>query len=349
MPADVAALPGLDLPAVTTWLGTQRPGLLAGPLQAELVAGGRSNLTYLLDDGSRRFVLRRPPLGHVLATAHDMSREHRMISALAGTAVPVPEPIALCEDAEVNGAPFYLMAYVPGRVLRRAEDLADLDDAARDRVARAMMTTLADLHAVAPATVGLADFGKVDGFMARQVRRWSAQLENSRSRDLPGIERLRDALAGSVPAPASGPGGGIVHGDYRLDNLIVAGPGEADALTIRAVLDWEMATIGEPLSDVGLLLAYWDGLGSRPNAVAGSLGPRAGLPAGDVLVGWYADRTGTDLSSLPWYVAFGFFKIAVILEGIHYRYTRGQTVGAGFDQIGTLVPDLVTQGLTALA
>jgi len=356
MPADVAALPGLDLPAVTCWLHAERPGLLAGPLTAELVAGGRSNLTYVLDDGTRRFVLRRPPLGHVLATAHDMSREHRMISALTGTAVPVPEPLALCEDDAVNGAPFYVMSHVDGRVLRNGDDLADLDGAARETLARGMMTVLADLHAVDPAAVGLAGFGRPEGFMARQVRRWSAQLENSRSRDLPGIERLRDALAGSVPAPSRGPGGeasgeasgGIVHGDYRLDNLIVAGPGEPDALAVRAVLDWEMATIGEPLSDVGLLLAYWDGLGSRPNAVTSSLGPQAGFPVGDVLVGWYAGHTGADLSTLPWYVAFGFFKIAVILEGIHYRFTKGQTVGAGFDQIGSLVPDLVDLGLAAL-
>jgi aminoglycoside phosphotransferase (APT) family kinase protein len=350
MSADVAALPGLDLSAVTSWLQAQRPGLLAGPLTADLVAGGRSNLTYVLDDGTRRFVLRRPPLGHVLATAHDMAREHRMISALAGTAVPVPQPLALCQDDTVNGAPFYVMSHVEGRVLRNGGDLTDLDVPARERLARGMMTVLADLHAVDPAAVGLADFGRPEGFMARQVRRWSAQLENSRSRDLPGIERLRDALAGSVPAPSRGRGAaaGIVHGDYRLDNLIVAGPNEPDALAVRAVLDWEMATIGEPLADVGLLLAYWDGLGSRPNAVTSSLGPQAGFPAGDVLVGWYAEHTGADLSTLPWYVAFGFFKIAVILEGIHFRFTRGQTIGAGFDQIGALVPDLVGLGLTAL-
>ena len=335
MPADVAALPGLDLPAVTSWVQAERPGLLAGPLTAQLVAGGRSNLTYVLDDGSRRFVLRRPPLGHVLATAHDMAREHRMISALEGTAVPVPRALALCEDDAVTGAPFYLMSHVEGRVLRTGSDLADLDTAARETLARGMMTVLADLHSVVPATVGLEGFGRPDGFMARQVRRWSAQLENSRSRELPGIERLADALAGSVPAPSGAPGpvhGGIVHGDYRLDNLIVAGPTERDALAVRAVLDWEMATVGEPLSDVGLLLAYWDGLGSRPNAVTSSLGPQAGFPTGEVLVGWYAERTGVDLSTLPWYVAFGF-KIAVILEGIHFRFTQGQ------DGRGRLRPD----------
>jgi aminoglycoside phosphotransferase (APT) family kinase protein len=349
MPADDAELPGLDLPAVTAWLRRERPALLAGTPTARLVAGGRSNLTFLLDDGARRLVLRRPPLGHVLATAHDMAREYRMISALAGTAVPVPEAIALCQDDDVNGAPFYVMAHVEGRVLRRHADLADLDAAAREQLARAMMSTLADLHAVDPASVGLADAGRPEGFMARQVRRWSTQLEQSRSRDLPGVERLRDTLAATVPPPTAGPGGGIVHGDYRLDNLIVAGPGEPDALAVRAVLDWEMATIGEPLADVGLLLAYWDGLGSRDNIVSSSLGPAAGFPPGSRLVEWYAERTRTDLAHLPWYVGFGFFKIAVILEGIHYRFTLGQTVGAGFDQIGALVPDLVELGLSAVA
>jgi aminoglycoside phosphotransferase (APT) family kinase protein len=348
MSVEEADLPGLDLGAVTGWLEARRPGLLAGPPTAGLIAGGRSNLTYLLDDGRRRLVLRRPPLGHVLATAHDMCREYRMISALDGTAVPVPEAIALCEDVAVNGAPFYVMAYVDGRVLRRGSDLEDLDAATRAKLAHAMMDVLAELHDLDPVVVGLDGFGRPEGFMARQVRRWSAQLEGSRSRELPGIEHLRDALAASVPAPTTGPGGGLVHGDYRLDNLIVAGPDAPDALAVRAVLDWEMATVGEPLSDVGLLLAYWDGLGSRPNVVTGSLGPFAGFPGGDVLVGWYAQRRDTDLRTLPWYIAFGFLKIAVILEGIHYRYTRGQTVGPGFDRIGELVPDLVDLGLAAL-
>ena len=346
---DADVLPGLDLDAVMAWLAAHRPGLLAGRPTAVLVAGGRSNLTYRLDDGIHRYVLRRPPLGHVLATAHDMAREHRMISALAPTAVPVPRALALCEDAAVTGAPFYLMTYVDGRILRTRSDTADLDDDTRRRLARAMIDVLADLHAVDPTAVGLGAEGRPEGFMARQVRRWSAQLDQSRSRDLPGIDALRDGLAASVPAPSTGPGGGIVHGDYRLDNLVVAAPDEPDALAVRAVLDWEMATVGEPLADVGLLLAYWDGLGSRANPVAGSLGPAAGFPPGDVLARWYGERTGTDLAALPWYVAFGYFKIAVILEGIHYRFTLGRTVGEGFDRIGALVPELVGLGRSALA
>jgi aminoglycoside phosphotransferase (APT) family kinase protein len=342
------SVPGLDVGAVTAWLERERPGLLAGAPDVRLIAGGRSNLTYALDDGRRRLVLRRPPLGHVLATAHDMAREHRMISALAGTAVPVPEPLALCEDATVTGAPFYVMSFVDGRVLRSRADVADLDPPARDRLARRMIDVLGDLHAVDPRAVGLAGAGRPEGFVERQVRRWSRQLEQSRSRELPGIEELRDALAATVPPPSPRPGGAVVHGDYRLDNLVVAGPGEDDALAVRAVLDWEMATVGEPFTDVGLLVAYWDGLGSQANVIAGSLGPGAGFPPGEQLVRWYAERTGADLEVLPWYVALGFFKIAVILEGIHYRFVQGGTVGAGFDRIGDLVPGLVDLGRAAL-
>ncbi|HEY6796444.1 MAG TPA: phosphotransferase family protein [Kineosporiaceae bacterium] len=343
------ALPGLDLPAVIAWLDATRPGTLRDQVTAQLISGGRSNLTYLLDDGIRRLVLRRPPLGHVLATAHDMGREHRMISALAPTPVPVPVPVALCQDDRVTGAPFYLMSHVDGRVLRQDGDLADLDGAARDRLAQAMIDVLADLHTLDPASVGLAGFGRPEGFMARQVRRWSAQLDASRRRDLPGIDTLRDDLAATVPPPSAGPAGGIVHGDYRLDNLVVAGPADLDADTVRAVLDWEMATVGEPLADLGLLIAYWDGLGGRDDGVVASLGPAAGFPPGETLLRWYGDRTGADLTPLPWYTAFGFFKIAVILEGIHYRFTLGQTVGAGFDRIGALVPELVDLGRSTLA
>ncbi len=348
-------LPGLDLPAVTTWIHAAVPGLLAGPPRATLIAGGRSNLTYLLDDGRRRLVLRRPPLGHVLATAHDMSREHRVISALAGSAVPVPEPLAECRDVAVTGAPFYLMSFVDGVILRDRGDLTGWDDGARHHVARVMMDVLARLHAVDVDAAGLAGFGRAEGFMARQVRRWSAQLEASRSRDLPGIEALRDALAASVPQPAAGRGRSVVHGDFRLDNLVVAPPGAPDALAVRAVLDWEMATVGDPLADLGLLLAYWDGLGRIDNPVVNAVGPKAGFPDGATLAAWYATASatdggqGVDLGPLPWYVSFGYFKIAVILEGIHFRFAQGQTVGAGFDRIGEVVPTLVDHGRVSLA
>ena len=338
--------PGLDVLAVTAWLDGRRPGLLAGPPRASLVPGGRSNLTYLLDDGHRRFVLRRPPLGHVLATAHDMGREYRVLSALHGTEVPVPEPLASCTDAGVTGAPFYVMEFVDGIVVRRRDDAAALPADGRRMLVDASMDVLADLHGVDPTAVGLADFGRPEGFMPRQVHRWARQLEASRSRDLPGVDELRAGLEASVPPDGDGT---IVHGDYRLDNLVVAGPGEPDAYAVRAVLDWEMAALGDPLADLGLLVAYWDGLGASDDPVVAPLGPGAGLPPGSELVARYAARSGRDVSTLPWFVAFGFFKIVAILEGIHYRFVHGQTVGDGFDRIGDIVPALVRDGLAALA
>lgn len=332
--------PGLDLVRLGDYLARERPGLVAGPLTGELIVGGRSNLTYRISDGRQDWVVRRPPLGHVLATAHDVAREYRVISALAPTPVPVPGTVLLCPDPEVLGAPFYLMEMVEGTVYRTAAQTAAVPPADRWHLSRHLVDTLADLHAVDPVAVGLGDFGRPDGFLARQVRRWRTQLDGSRSRDLPGIDRLADALAGTVPG--SGPPA-IVHGDYRLDNVLVRGT------RIAAVLDWEMSTLGDPLADVGLLLIYWDRLASVDNPVVDGVGPRYGFPDGDTLTGWYAARTGADLTALDWYVALAAFKLAVILEGIHYRHSLGKTVGEGFDQIGTMVPPLVEQGLAALA
>ncbi|MFB9238016.1 phosphotransferase family protein [Plantactinospora siamensis] len=336
---------GLDLARLAGHLREHRPDLLAGPLRAELIAGGRSNLTYLVSAGDREFVLRRPPLGHVLATAHDMAREHRVISCLAGTAVPVPEALLLCADPAVLGAPFYLMSRVPGTVFRTRRQTDRLTDGQRRELAMTMMDTLAALHRVPPEAVGLADFGRPEGFLARQVRRWGGQLDRSRSRPLPGIDELRDRLAATVPAERPGR---IVHGDYRLDNLLA----DAEPVAVRAVLDWEMATLGDPLTDLGLLLTYWDVLGDSDlaagNAVADGLGPRAGFPTGAELIDRYADRAGADVGPLDWHVALGCFKLAVICEGIHYRHTLGQTLGEGFDRIGQLVPPLVERGLARI-
>ena len=340
-------LPGLDLAALTRWLDDELPGARVGELRAELVAGGRSNLTYRVDDDVSSWVLRRPPLGHVLATAHDMTREHRVLNALTNTVVPVPTPIALCDTPEASplGAPFYLMERVEGVVLRSATDLEQVPRSARHALGLRMIDVLADLHAVDPADVGLSDFGRPDGFLARQVRRWGAQLDGSRSRDLPGIDELREGLAASVPASRRS---AVVHGDYRLDNLVVT-PG---SWQVAAVLDWEMSTLADPLADLGLLLAYTEGLADPANPVAQPVDESVGFPAPGEYVRRYADRGGLDeedLAGLPWCTALGFFKIAVILEGIHYRYVRGQTVGAGFDRIGSLVPGLVERGRAALA
>ncbi|MET7706269.1 phosphotransferase family protein [Micromonospora sp. NPDC005413] len=336
---------GLTLDRLADYLSQHQPELAVGPLRASLIAGGKSNLTYLLHLGDREVVLRRPPLGHVLATAHDMAREFRVISALASTEVPVPGALLLCTDPEVIGAPFYLMERMPGEVFRTRAQTDPLGDERRRALAMAMMDTLAALHSVEPSTVGLSDFGRPEGYLARQVRRWAGQLDRSRSRPLPGIDELRDLLAATTPEGANA--GRIVHGDYRLDNLLAS----ADPVAVHAVLDWEMATLGDPLADLGLLLTYWDVLGGSDtadgNPVADGLGPRAGFPTGTELIDRYAGRSDVDVGPLHWHVALGCFKLAVICEGIHYRHTLGQTLGEGFDRIGEMVAPLVAHGLTA--
>ncbi|CAM5345729.1 acyl-CoA dehydrogenase [Streptomyces xanthochromogenes] len=331
--------PGLDPEQLRAHLDRVRPGLVAGPLKARLIEGGRSNLTYVVTDGTGQWVVRRPPLGHVLATAHDMKREHRVISALHPTAVPVPEPVLLCEDESVLGSPFYVMEYVAGTPYRTAEQLAPLG-AERTRAAvLALVDTLVELHAVDPEAVGLGDFGRPDGFLDRQLRRWGKQLDASRNRDLAGIDELHAALGRALPVS---PAPTVVHGDYRLDNVLI---GDDDR--IKAVLDWEMSTLGDPLTDLGLLVMYSAKLEVADSPVSTTAGA-AGHPSTAELIERYAAGSGRDTSAISWYTAFAWFKLAVILEGIHYRYTLGQTVGAGFDRIGELVPVFIEHGLTTL-
>ncbi|MFD7132496.1 phosphotransferase family protein [Streptomyces sp. NPDC059894] len=331
--------PGLDLDRLRTLLDRERPGLVHGPLGGRLIEGGRSNLTYAVSDGEAKWVVRRPPLGHVLATAHDMRREHRVISALHPTSVPVPAPVLLCEDEEVLGAPFYVMEFVEGTPYRTAEQLAPLGTERTRGAVLSLVDTLVELHAVDPAEVGLGDFGRPEGFLDRQLRRWGKQLDASRNRDLAGIDELHAALGRDLP---SSPAPAVVHGDYRLDNVLI---GEDD--TIRAILDWEMSTLGDPLTDLGLLVMYCMPLGT-PDSPVSTTAEAPGHPDPAELIERYAARSGRDVSAVSWYTAFAWFKLAVILEGIHYRYTLGQTVGRGFDRIGDLVPVFIDHGLTTL-
>ncbi|MFJ7268480.1 phosphotransferase family protein [Streptomyces sp. NPDC099050] len=334
---------GLDLERLRGHLDRALPGLAAGPLTGRLIEGGRSNLTYEVGDGSSRWVVRRPPLGHVLATAHDMRREHRVIAALHGTAVPVPEPLLLCEDEAVLGAPFYVMEYVDGVPFRTAGQLAALGPERTRHVVLDLVDTLVDLHAVDPEAVGLADFGRPEGFLDRQLRRWGKQLAASRGRELAGIDELHGALGRALPLS---PAPTVVHGDFRLDNVLVAGSASGTD-EIRAVLDWEMSTLGDPLTDLGLLVMYSSDLGLTDSPVS-TTSAAPGHPAPAELIERYAARSGRDASQVAWYTAFAWFKLAVILEGIHYRFTLGQTVGAGFDRIGELVPVFIEHGLTTL-
>lgn len=333
-------VPGLDLDRFGHWLRATLPGV-GTDLGATLIAGGKSNLTYTVTDGASSWIVRRPPLGHVLATAHDMAREYRVMAALAPTSVPVPAMYGLCEDTDVLGAPFYVMERVEGTPYRDAAALAELGPERTQRISAALVDTLADLHAVDPAAVGLADFGRPEGFLERQVRRWKQQLDASHTRDLPLATELHARLAADVPVESAA---GIVHGDYRLDNVLVD-----DSDRLAAVIDWEMATLGDPLTDLALMVVYGR-LAALPNgkvAVAdASLAP--GFLAEDEIIARYTARSDRDMSRFGFYLGLAAFKLAAILEGIHFRYLRGQTVGEGFDVIGSAIEPLLETGLTAL-
>ncbi|WP_350348962.1 phosphotransferase family protein [Agromyces sp. G08B096] len=342
--------PGLHPAGLTNWLAARHPSLARGPLEARLIAGGRSNLTYAVDGATRPLVLRRPPLGHVLRSAHDMFREHRVISALAATDVPVPDAIDVVDDtadALVTGTPFFLMERVTGRVLGDRAQNREFTAGGLRALSLELATVLADLHAIDPEPVGLADFGRGDGYLARQVATWRRQLDASRSRELPALDELGARLADGMPETSRTT---IVHGDYRLDNALVDGAG--DTPRISAILDWEMATLGDPLVDLGLLGLYWS-IGDLPGDAGAIAHSSVDLDAGyaefDELVDAYAARAGIGVPDLSWYRAFAAYKLAVILEGIHFRFRSGETVGEGFDRIGGLVEPLAAEGLARAA
>lgn len=331
-------LPGLDLGRLAGWL----PGVLpeAGTdLTAELIAGGKSNLTYTVSDGTTSWILRRPPLGHVLATAHDMGREYRVMSALQGTGVPVPRTYAFCDDTDVLDAPFYLMERVAGTPYRRAAELEALGSERTRAISTQLVDALAALHAIDPAAVGLADFGRPEGFLGRQVALWRKQLAASYTRDLPAADELHALLAADVPAESAA---GIVHGDFRLDNVLVDGGDRA-----TAVLDWEMATLGDPLTDLALMLTYHR-LGASVGEAVTDAALAPGFLSEDEIVARYAAGSERDLSRFGWYLGLAAFKLAAILEGIHYRHLAGQTVGEGFADIGEAIHPLLDAGLTAI-
>jgi aminoglycoside phosphotransferase (APT) family kinase protein len=312
-----------------------------------LFSGGKSNLTYRVACDAGEVVLRRPPLGHVLPTAHDMAREYRVQSALQGTRVPVPRTLYLADSGSVLGVSFYVMERVVGHVCRDRLPPGYGDTAAeRAEIGQALVETLAHLHATDPAAVGLADFGRGTGFMERQLRRWSRQWESSKSADLPALETLRDELARTVPPQ---PAVAIVHGDYRLDNTILhpTRPGR-----IVAVLDWEMSTLGDPLADLGTLLAYWSEPGDDGVVAAARTIPpvtaAAGFPARGEIVRRYAEITGFDVTNVTWYRAFAYFKLAVIGQGIATRAAGGAMLGSGFEGAQAIVEPMVRAGQHAL-
>ena len=306
---------GIDEARVEQWLNTHIEGV-TGPYTYHLIAGGRSNITFrVVDAQGKNMVLRRPPLGHVLATAHDMAREHRIISAVGKTNVPVPRTLGLCTDVEVNGAPFYVMDFVPGVVLDSPERGEQLPVHLRTHASENLIDVLADLHAVDIDEVGLGDLAKREGYVERQVKRWSTQWAQSKTRELPAIEEVATRLAANIPTQQAV---AIAHGDYRFGNCLT----NVENGTIAAVLDWELCTLGDPLADLGYVGIYWTDPGhplTRTNDPSGL----EGFCTFDHLVERYAQRTSYDVSSIGYYKAFASFRLAVIAEGVYARYLHG--------------------------
>jgi aminoglycoside phosphotransferase (APT) family kinase protein len=308
---------GIDRGRVEAWFTDCVAGVTL-PLTFERISGGRSNLTFTVTDAAgRRWALRRPPLGKGLASAHDMGREHRVISALAPTDVPVAPIAGMCEDESVNGAPFFVMEFVDGPILRTRQDAIDaFDESERRAIGDRVPETLVKIHQVDPDAVGLGELGKKQDYVARQLHRWQGQWENSKTRDVPLIDDVHDRLAARIPdqGPAT-----IVHGDYRLDNMILSPGGE-----IAAVVDWELCTLGDPLADVGMLVVYWGEPGDELVPLHDPPTMAPGFPGREDVKARYAELSGRDLSEIDFYVALGHWKLAIILQGIIARVAAGQ-------------------------
>lgn len=307
---------GIDVPAVSEWLQAHVAGAVA-PFTFDVIAGGHSNLTFKVTgaDGTA-FVLRRPPLGHRLASAHDMGREHRIISGLQQSAVPVAPALGFCDDVAVNDAPFYVMGFVEGYVLRdRPTSEAVLTVEGRRTASESLVDTMAAIHSVDLQAAGLHELGRHEGYIARQLKRWYGQWNQQKTRELTAVDRVHDELSRRIPeqGPAT-----IVHGDYRLDNCMVDATGK-----VVAVLDWEICTLGDPLADLGLLQVYWTGPNDPASAWTGSATTAEGFYDRAQLAERYAAVSGRDLSDLSFYVSFAYWKLACILEGVYARYVGG--------------------------
>src|SRR5262245_32576534 len=307
---------GIDRAAVEGWFEQHADGV-EPPLGFERISGGRSNLTFeVTDTATGHWALRRPPLGKRLGSAHDMGREHTVISALQETPVPVPPVVGLCEDDSVNGAPFYVMNWVEGPILRQAEDADVFGEEDRRSIGERVVDTLVAIHDVDPDDVGLGGLGRKEAYVERQLKRWGGQWEKSKTRELPDVDEVHERLASRIPeqGPAT-----IVHGDYRLDNMILTPSGE-----VAAVVDWELCTLGDALADVGLLLVYWSEQGDEfmPLFAPATIAP--GFISREQVRSRYAESSGRDLGEIDFYVALGYWKLAIILEGVYARYAAGQ-------------------------
>ncbi len=339
-----AAPRGIDLPLLTPWL-TERLPELEPPLRFTRVGEGQSNLTFRLDDAAgHAMVLRRPPLGEILASAHDMEREHRILSGLAAVGARVPQTLAYCDDAQVTGAPFYVMEHVDGLIVTKVETAELLAPDARAAAARSLVQTLTELQAVDLDAAGLGDFKRPESLASRQLRRWTRQWHASKTEDLPVIEETAELLAARMPEELESV---LVHGDYRLDNAVLSPDGD-----VRAVLDWELCTVGDPLADVGLLVAYWNELGSAAGQ-AGALFREpvtavVGFPTGAELAAEYARASGRDLTELSFWIAFAYWKVAIIVEGVYRRWLNDPGNGSGAGELQPAVARLAGLARAAL-
>jgi aminoglycoside phosphotransferase (APT) family kinase protein len=325
---------GIDRAGVEGWFEANVPAVEL-PLDFERISGGRSNMTFAVrDSADRAWALRRPPLGKRLGSAHDMSREHRAIAALQDTPVPVPPVVGLCEDESVNGAPFYVMGFVEGPILRTAEEAKAFDENERRAIGERVVDTLVEIHAVDPDAVGLGGLGRKEAYVERQLKRWQGQWEKSKTRELPVVDSVHDRLSARVPeqGPAT-----IVHGDYRLDNMILSPSGE-----VAAVVDWELCTLGDPLADVGMLLVYWSEESDDFMPLFAPATIAAGFPTRDEVRERYAEKSGRDLSEIDFFIALGFWQLAIILEGVYARYASGQygKTNEGFEEFAKIVERL---------
>ena len=333
--------PLVDEAALERYLTEHLPGA-DGPVVAERIIAGHSNETFLIKRGSQAWVLRRPPRGPLLPTAHDVLREYRVLSALSKTPVPVPQPVLACEDTAVIGAPFYLMERVPGVVIRDALPSFVDTPAARRAISLELVDTLAILHSVDWRAAGLEGFGKPEGYLERQIRRWMGQFDGARNRDIPELDQvsawLRDHLPESPPAT-------IVHGDYRMDNVMYA---SALPARVIAILDWEMSTLGDPLADLGYLLAFWREAGDpEPEFPSNSwwTAEAVGFPTRQELAERYAEQTGRRIKDVAFYQALAIWKLAVLLEGSYKRHLAGTTDDPFFALLREGVPALGRRAL----
>jgi aminoglycoside phosphotransferase (APT) family kinase protein len=333
--ANATEIEGIDRGPVEAWFEANVPGA-SPPLEFDRISGGRSNMTFgVRDSRGGSWALRRPPLGKRLGSAHDMGREHTVIAALQDTPVPVPPVAGLCEDESVNGAPFYVMEFVEGPILRTQEEAEPFSEDQRRVIGKRVVDTLVAIHEVDPDAVGLGELGRKEAYVERQLKRWHGQWEKSKTRELPVVDNVHARLSARIPkqGPAT-----IVHGDYRLDNMILS----PDAAEVAAVVDWELCTLGDPLADVGLLLVYWSEAGDdfMPLFAPATIAP--GFIDREDVKKRYAEASGRDLSEIDFFVALGYWKLAIILEGVYARYASGQygKTDEGFEEFGKIVERL---------